>query len=129
MAGDKGIDTTNFETAPRLVSSNSVPGTDVLSRDGERLGSVAAFLIDPFNGHAEYVLIATGGVLGLGSSYHPLPWNLLRFDPAQGGYVVSIAKGVLDGGPSYKSGAEPTFDRAYTDRVLSYFGSTRPPGA
>lgn len=125
MATDKGIDTTNFEALPRLVSSKALPGTAVLSRDGDRLGTVAAFLIDPFNGHAEYVLIATGGVLGLGTSYHPLPWHLLRFDPNRDGYVVSIDKGVLDGGPSYKSGSEPTFDRAYTDRVLSYFGSPR----
>lgn len=124
---DKGIDTTNFEQSPRLVSTNGVAGTPVLSRDGDRIGAVAAFLVDPFSGRASYIVVAAGGVLGMGQSYHPIPWDLLRFDPARGGYVVSIDKTVLDGGPSFKTASEPTFDRAYTDRVLSYFGSTVPP--
>jgi len=124
---DKGIDTTNFDQAPRLVSSNGLAGTAVLSRDGDRIGSVAAFLVDPYSGYAKYIVVAAGGVLGMGQSYHPIPWDLLRFDPARGGYVVSIDKTVLDGGPSFKTGSEPTFDRTYTDRVLSYFGSTIPP--
>lgn len=110
---------------PRLVSSNRVEGTAVLARDGDKVGTVAAFLIDRFTGRADYIIVAMGGVLGLGSSYHPVPWSLLAFDPVREGYVLTIDRAVLSSGPSFKGGADPVFDTAYTDRVLSYFGQSR----
>ncbi|MGI4879891.1 MAG: PRC-barrel domain-containing protein [Janthinobacterium lividum] len=107
---------------PRLVSSNKVEGTLVLSRDSDRLGTVAAFLIDRFSGQVDYVVASMGGVLGIGSSYHPIPWRLLRYEAAPNGYVISVDKGVLNGAPSFKSGSEPVFDDVYSARILSYFG-------
>jgi hypothetical protein len=107
---------------PRLVSSNRVEGTLVLSRDGDKLGTVTAFLIDRYEGQVEYLIVAMGGVLGMGVNYHPVPWTLAKFDQAREGYVISIDKGVLSSGPSFKSGADQLFDRAYTDRVLNYHG-------
>jgi len=58
---------------PRLVSSNKVEGAVVFSRDGDKTGSVTAFLIDRFEGQVEYVVVAMGGLLGMGSSYHLVP--------------------------------------------------------
>ncbi len=111
---------------PRLVSSNKIEGTPVLTRDGDKLGAVAAFLIDRFDGQVDHVVVAMGGVLGLGSSYHPVPWCLLRFDPSRDGYVLSIDKAVLSSGPSFKAGGNELFDAAYAARLLSYFGLTAP---
>lgn len=107
---------------PRLVSSNKLEGTLVLSRDGDRLGTVAAFLIDRFSGQVDYVIATMGGVLGIGSSYHPIPWRLLRYETARNGYVIAVDKSVLNGAPSFKSGSEPVFDDVNSDRILSYFG-------
>lgn len=122
MAERSGQDGKRADELPRLVSSNKVDGTPVLSRDGDRLGSVAAFLIDRFSGQTEYVIVTMGGVLGIGSSYHPIPWSLLGFDAAREGYVIAIDRSVLNRGPSFKSGAEPVFDTTYSDRISSYFG-------
>lgn len=84
------------------------------------------FLIDRFSGQVEYAVVAMGGMLGIGTSYHPVPWRLLDFDPTRDGYVISIDKAVLSSRPSFRSGAEQLFDAAYTDRVLSYFGVSTP---
>ncbi len=119
-------DTSGVEELPRLVSSNRVEGTQVLSRDADKVGTVAAFLIDRFSGQAEYIVVAMGGVLGIGGSYHPIPWGLVSFDPVRGAYVLTIEKAVLSGGPSFKSGSEPMLDASYIERVASYFGIGRP---
>ena len=29
-----------------------------------------------------------GGFLGIGEEYHPLPWEVLKYDERQGGYVT-----------------------------------------
>ena len=41
-----------------------------------------------------------GGFLGIGDSYHPLPWNVLTYDTGLGGYVVdSLATSSKAGRP------------------------------
>jgi len=62
-----------------------------------------------------------GGFLGVGDSYHPLPWNVLTYDTSRGGYVVDLDKQVLQDAPSYKSGQEPEYDRAYGEQVYGYY--------
>jgi hypothetical protein len=63
-------------------------------------------------------------VLGMGDSYHPLPWTLLRYDQGIGGYVVNISKEKLEGGPNYAAGSNPAWgDRAYDEKVYGYYGS------
>jgi hypothetical protein len=63
-----------------------------------------------------------GGFLGIGDSYHPLPWKALTYDTRMGGYMVDLDKQKLEGAPSYKAGQEPTYDRAYGQRVNDYYG-------
>ena len=36
-----------------------------------------------------------GGFLGMGESYHPLPWKVLTYDTRQGGYVVDLDRSRL----------------------------------
>jgi hypothetical protein len=105
----------------RLIASNKVEGTAVYNRQGEKLGSVYNFMVDKQTGKVEYAVMSFGGVLGMGDSYHPLPWNVLTYDTNLGGYVVDLDKRALQEGPSYKSGQEPRYDRAYGEEVYRYY--------
>ncbi|MBS0502401.1 MAG: PRC-barrel domain-containing protein [Proteobacteria bacterium] len=108
----------------RLIASNKVEGTAVYGMDGEKLGHVYNFMVDKRSGQVEYAVLGFGGLFGMGENYHPLPWNTLTYDTDKGGYVVNIAKDRLQGGPSYKAGEEPSFDRDYDRRVIDYYGVT-----
>jgi hypothetical protein len=116
VATDTKIDETH-----RLIASNKVEGTTVYNRQGEKLGSVYNFMVDKRSGKVEYAVMSFGGFLGMGDSYHPLPWNVLTYDTGRGGYVVDLDKQVLQKGPSYKSGQEPRYDRAYGEEVYGYY--------
>ena len=61
----------------RLISSEKVDGTAVYNRNGDRLGTVDHLMIDKYTGHVEYSVMSFGGFLGIGESYHPLPWRVL----------------------------------------------------
>ncbi|MGE3508396.1 MAG: PRC-barrel domain-containing protein [Vicinamibacterales bacterium] len=98
-----------------------VEGTAVYNRQGEKLGSVHNFMVDKRSGKVEYAVMSFGGFLGMGDSYHPLPWNVLTYDTTLGGYVVDLDKRVLREGPSYKSGQEPRYDRAYGEQICQYY--------
>ena len=73
------------------------------------MGSVYNFMVDKRSGRVEYAVMSFGGFLGMGDSYHPLPWNVLTYDTGRGGYVVDLDKQVLQKGPSYASGQEPPY--------------------
>ena len=68
----------------RLIASNKVEGTAVYNREGERLGSVYNFMVDKVSGQVAYAVMSFGGFLGIGDSYHPLPWKSLTYDTEHG---------------------------------------------
>ena len=117
MGGNVATDETG-----ELIASNKVEGTEVYNRQGEHLGEVYNFMVNKRSGQVEYAVMSFGGFLGVGESYHPLPWKALTYDTAQGGYVVDFDKRKLEGAPSYRAGGEPTYDRAYGERVYGYYG-------
>ena len=118
---NRSDDGVSDSTSLRLLSSNRVEGVPVFGRDGETLGTVAAIIFDRFTGQAEYIVVLMGRMLGLGGSYHPLPWKLASYQAEKGGYVLIVEKTTLASGPSFKSATETTFDQTYTARITSYY--------
>lgn len=110
----------------RLIASNKVEGTAVYNSERERLGTIYNFMVDKRSGRVEYAVLQFGGFLGIGSDYYPLPWEVLRYDESQGGYLVGLDKAVLDKAPRYASGSEPAFDRTYGRDVYDYYNVPYP---
>jgi hypothetical protein len=106
----------------RLISSEKVDGTSVYDRRGESLGSVHHLMIDKYTGQVAYAVMSFGGFLGIGESYHPLPWKSLTYDTRLGGYVVDVDRSRLEGAPSYTSRDMPDWsNRSYTERIDRYW--------
>ena len=90
-----------------LIAADKVQGTDVFNNGGDRLGSVHDLMIDKQTGQVAYAILSFGGFLGVGSSYHPLPWSLLKYNTNLGGYVVEIDESQLEARPPIRSGPSP----------------------
>ena len=117
-SGDVATDETGS-----LISASKVTGTNVYNRQGDKLGSVYDVMLNKMNGQVAYAIMSFGGFLGMGESYHPLPWRSLTYDTGLGGYVVDADRNRLQNAPYYKAGSEPDWsDRAYGQRIDSYYG-------
>jgi sporulation protein YlmC with PRC-barrel domain len=111
------------DTRGRLIAASKVNGTTVYNPAGEKLGSIYDVMLDKLSGKAEYAIMSFGGFLGIGDSYHPLPWQALTYDERQGGYVVNIDRSRLEGAPSYRASDTPLWnDPAYGRRIDDYYG-------
>jgi hypothetical protein len=111
------------DTGGRLIAASKVNGTTVYDVAGEKLGSVYDVMIDKRSGKAEYAIMSFGGFLGIGDSYHPLPWHILTYDEGQGGYVVNLDRSRLEGAPYYRGNGTSTWnDPAYGRRIDDYYG-------
>jgi PRC-barrel domain len=122
MNTSTGTGSVAMDETDRLIASNKVEGTAVYNRQGERLGSVYNFMVDKRSGQVAYAVMSFGGFLGMGDSYHPLPWKALAYDTNLGGYMVDLDNDKLKAGPSYAASASPTWDRTYSERIDRYYG-------
>ncbi len=111
-----------IEETERLIASDKVEGMAVYDRGGNRLGSVHTVMIDKYSGQVAYAVMSFGGFLGVGGSYHPLPWRAPTYDTNLGGYVVDLDKDRLQGAPSYAASESPTWDRTYGGRIDRHYG-------
>ena len=107
-----------------LIASDKVEGTAVYDRNGTKLGTVYNFMVEKRSGHVAYAVLSFGGFLGMGTSYHPLPWNQLTYEPAQGGYVVDLTKEQLEGAPTYSDSDAPRWNGpTYSRGIDDYYAS------
>ena len=113
----------------RLISADKVHGTEVYNHAGDRLGSVDSIMLDKFSGKIAYVVMSFGGFLGIGEKYHPLPWDVLDYDPGIGGYRVGLDRESLVDAPAYDRADIDTYDynRNAAD-IDGYYAGTRRPG-
>jgi hypothetical protein len=121
MELDPSAEGVAIDEATRLIASNKVEGTAVYNQEGEHLGSVYNFMVDKVSGQVAYAVMSFGGFLGLGDSYHPLPWKALRYDTKLGGYVVDLDRDRLAGAPSYRGGEDPFADPAFGPKLTDYY--------
>ena len=105
-----------------LIASNKVDEMAVRTREGDKLGHVYSYMVNKRTGTVTHAVLSLGGLLGMGKSYYPLPFELLTYNSVDDVYQVTIDRQLLEGGPSWSNNA-PNFDQAYADRVASYYGS------
>lgn len=111
------------DTHGRLIAASQVNGTNVYNLAGEKLGSIYDVILEKQSGKAEYAIMSFGGFLGIGDTYHPLPWKVLKYDRAQEGYVVNVDRQLLEGAPNYAAHETGLWeDPTYGRRVTDYYG-------
>ncbi len=65
------------EFKPYLMMSD-LRGARVVGADGDRIGRIGDVILDQSSGHIGFVTIETGGVLGMGTTSRPVPWEALQ---------------------------------------------------
>ena len=111
-----------------LVSAATLAGQTLFDRSGDKLGVLKELFINKMTGQVEFVLGATGGFLGVGEKFHPLPWALLTYNATPEGYVVSVGKDVIRAAPAYDREQLNSTHYGWGDQVRRYFASLGPPG-
>lgn len=109
----------------KLIASNKVEGTEVFDPSGQALGIIHNFMVDKVTGQVAYAVMSFGGFLGLGESYHPLPWKSLTYEPRLGGYVVDIDRDRLADAPRIDDQADPLADPDFAARVDGFYRPAR----
>lgn len=110
MIDDTDLQGRGDRPAGSLITADKVKGTEVYDAAGEKLGSIDSIMIDKQSGEVAYVVMSFGGFLGIGEKFHPLPWDVLDYDPSISGYRVDLDRQMLEGAPAYGREDVDSFD-------------------
>jgi len=110
------------DTSGTLIAADRVAGTSVYNPAGDKLGTVDYVMLDKASGQAIYAIMAFGGFLGLGESYHPLPWSMLAYDTRLGGYVVDLDRKMLKEAPWHHERTGFDWTAPYGRTIDKYYG-------
>ena len=112
-----------LDSRHHLIESDRVEGTAVLNREGVKIGTIQRLMIDKLSGQVAYAVMSSGGFLGIGETYHPIPWEVLNYNREEGSYVVDLDRDRLRAAPYYAGSDEPDWsDRDYDVRIRTYYG-------
>jgi sporulation protein YlmC with PRC-barrel domain len=90
-----------------LVRASRVMHAQVKSKDGMALGRVDDLVLTPDLNGISYVALSSGGLVGLGSTLHAVPWSAMSAG-LNGRYVVSVTKEQLRQMPGFRAGYWPS---------------------
>ena len=86
----------------KAILASKVKGTPVYNTDGETIGAIEDVVLDKCSNNIMFAVLGTGGVLGMGEKFRPIPWSVLDYDQDVGGYVVPISKDMFENAPAYR---------------------------
>ena len=109
-----------------IIAADKVEGTAVYDVAGDKVGSIKNIMIDKLSGKVLYATLAAGGVLGLGTKYYALPWNVLTYNTDLGGYQLDVDREKLEAGPaaSEEELTQKLEDKDWGRKVYDYYGSS-----
>jgi sporulation protein YlmC with PRC-barrel domain len=108
------------------IRAKKVIGTAVKDPSGKKIGEIEDVVLDKTSNNIMFAAVSFGGFLGVNEKYHPIPWNLLKYESDESGYVVNLTKEQLQSAPA-DSISELTKDDglSYRDRAFDYYRSPR----
>jgi hypothetical protein len=107
---------------PHLMSCDVVVGEAVVNRADETLGELAHFMLDMQSGRIAYVVLARGGVLGLGEKLHAIPWSAVSLDTQRECLVVDINLERMERAPGFdRAHWPPMSEAAWQRRIESFY--------
>jgi len=80
-------------------------------------------MIDMPSGCIAYVVLACGGVYGIGERLFAIPWAAFTFDPERLRLVMNLEKSQLDSAPGFDSDHWPPMaDPQWAATIHDYYG-------
>lgn len=98
-------------------------GSKVINAKGETLGTIGDLVVDIDSGKIMYVVLESGGFLGIGDKLLPVPWESLGAIPLQGIFFLHQTKEHMENAPGVDKDNLPNMgDTHWGEGILKHYG-------
>jgi sporulation protein YlmC with PRC-barrel domain len=109
---------------PVVMAAAKLDGNKVLTADGETAGKVKDIMLDVGAGRVAYVVMSSGGFLGIGDRLFAIPWNALTLDTDRACFVLSVDASRVKDAPDFDQEHWPSMtDAGWATSIHEYYGS------
>lgn len=113
--------------ARHSVRASKLTGKDLYTTSNDEVGEIKELVIDARGARIPYVVISSGGFLGLGDKLHAIPWEAVRMkaDAGKDGdkLIVDLAKDRVLKAPEFKKDDWARMsDRMWVADLYTYYG-------
>ena len=112
----------DMHSGASLLSASSISGDDVCNMQEENLGKIQDVMLDTNEGSIRYVVLASGGFLGMGDRLYAVPWKALKLDKENRRFLLDIDAERLKNAPGFDKDEWPNMaDPTWNSTVQSYY--------
>jgi sporulation protein YlmC with PRC-barrel domain len=87
---------------PAHLMATDLIGANVVDAQGESIGSIDDFIVDPFGGIGG-VVVSVGGFLGIGAKDVAVPWDSLQYQPHEQTAYLDVTREQLETAPDFQT--------------------------
>ncbi len=106
-----------------FVGAKSLMSDKVFDMAGENVGRVEEFMVDVADGCVKYVVLSSGGFMGMRDRLFAVPWHAISVDTCDKRLVVNVSKEKLDKAPGFEKDFWPDMGKEdFHAEMLGYYG-------
>ena len=110
----------------RLVKASDLVGKKIENTSKDNLGDIKELVLDPRRSRVSYIVMKSGGFLGMGDKLFAIPWQAIKFDRKEkkDELVLNVSKERFEKAPEYKDKEwNRMSDPAWVEDVYVYYGA------
>ncbi|HTF81432.1 MAG TPA: PRC-barrel domain-containing protein [Cytophagales bacterium] len=111
-------------TPVRVLTATSIIGDEVENLKGDTLGSIKDIMINLLDGSIEYVILQSGGFLGIGDKLFAIPFQALRLDAERELFILDKDENYIKNAPGFDQDHWPETNDHYNS-INNYWGVER----
>jgi len=108
----------------RVVAAGKLTGDRVRNPAGEDLGKIEEIMIDIPTGRVGYVVLAFGGVMGIGEKLFAVPWRALSLNERDHEFVLNVDRRQLEEASGFDPNHWPDMtDPSWAAQIDEFYGA------
>lgn len=104
------------------LTASSVMQDKIINPAGEKLGDVKDVMLNVREGKIDYIVMQSGGFLGIGEKLFAIPYRLLRLDTDNHAFVFNQDKETIKNAPGFDKDHWPKTNNHNLEPTSRYWG-------
>jgi sporulation protein YlmC with PRC-barrel domain len=110
---------------PELMGADTLIGDHVHNLKDEHLGEIKEIMLDMRSGKVAYVVMASGGLLGIGEKLFAVPWQALTLDTVNHRMTMNMDRAKIEAAPGFDTDNWPNMaDQSWASQIHGYYGTS-----